>query len=248
MHNKNQPEPQPPVFGGTSTLGNPRRVTDAQVAAILAWHAEYLVRKQNLRELGTLRELVRDLQTTKGTASKVIRIKGAFKQPSPERRAEVQRAMQARLAELRGTWRAPRAARRRVTILSEAQLAKVRKWAAARQAVVDANRALPTAVAVERHLRIPRQTLPRILARITRVPPTPAAFGNSRRVRRFGRVDTQSLLAWKSIRDRREQQEARVPSPEAFAARLGVTIGRLVQSLRYLDLPIPRRSKSHLRW
>lgn len=60
-----------------STVGRPRKVTDAQVAAVLGWHAS---RK-------TLKQLARELELSCTTVQWIIQYKGQYKQPSPELRA-----------------------------------------------------------------------------------------------------------------------------------------------------------------
>ncbi|HEX2493073.1 MAG TPA: hypothetical protein VHK24_04800 [Steroidobacter sp.] len=59
-----------------STKGRPRRVTDAQVTAILEWH----------RTHKNLNQLARELGLPVSTVGEVIRRQGHYKQPSPELR------------------------------------------------------------------------------------------------------------------------------------------------------------------
>ena len=61
-----------------STLGRPRRVTDAQIADILAWHAQRMTATAKAAQLGiSLRVLYHVIRTAGKT----------YKQPSPEHRA-----------------------------------------------------------------------------------------------------------------------------------------------------------------
>jgi IS30 family transposase len=75
-----------------STLGRPRRVTDAMIAEILRWYATHCTAKQKARELG--------IGTS--TVHQVIRSGGThFKQPSPEHRHTAIESMNRRRTELR---------------------------------------------------------------------------------------------------------------------------------------------------
>ena len=57
-------------------IGRPRKVTDKQVAAILAW-------KENQK---SLKELAVELGLKVSTVKYVLAVDGQFKQPSPEKR------------------------------------------------------------------------------------------------------------------------------------------------------------------
>lgn len=70
----------------SSTVGRPRTVTDAQVAAILTWHG---ARK-------SLRQFAQELGLPKTTVEYVISRGGQYKQPSPELRRAVVDARRAR--------------------------------------------------------------------------------------------------------------------------------------------------------
>ena len=71
-----------------STVGRPRQVTDAQVEAIMHW---YYSRKR-------ISQLARELGLSVKTVEYVIRIRGQYKQPSPEKR---QAALEDRRGQLR---------------------------------------------------------------------------------------------------------------------------------------------------
>lgn len=67
-----------------STIGRPRRLTDAQVAIILAWHQEILVLKALRARVKTQRQLAQELGVAPSTVAHVIAFRGQFKQASPE--------------------------------------------------------------------------------------------------------------------------------------------------------------------
>ena len=67
-----------------STIGRPRRLTDAQVAIILAWHDEILVLKALRATVKTQRQLAQELGVAPSTVAHVIARRGQFKQASPE--------------------------------------------------------------------------------------------------------------------------------------------------------------------
>jgi hypothetical protein len=73
-----------------STVGRPRAVTDAQVAAILEWH----------RGRKTLKQVARELNLSPSTVRNVIQRNGEYKQPSPELRAIALARRRRRLVEL----------------------------------------------------------------------------------------------------------------------------------------------------
>jgi len=70
-----------------STMGRPRRLTDAQVAMILAWHEEILALKALRSRIKTQRQLARELGVSASTIAHVIACRGEFKQVAPENRA-----------------------------------------------------------------------------------------------------------------------------------------------------------------
>jgi hypothetical protein len=61
-----------------STLGRPRKITDAQVAEILAWYDQPRTIEQKAKAMGL----------NPATVGWVIQTRGAYKQPSPELRTE----------------------------------------------------------------------------------------------------------------------------------------------------------------
>ena len=69
-----------------STVGRPRKVTDEQIAAILAWHDAVLAWRAQRRMLKTLSQLSQELRLSRATISRVINHRGEFKQASPEKR------------------------------------------------------------------------------------------------------------------------------------------------------------------
>jgi IS30 family transposase len=73
-----------------STVGQPRRLTDAQVAEILAWH----------RSRKTLKQIAREYRVSTATVSNVIHRNGQYKQPSPELRPIAVRRRRTRIKEL----------------------------------------------------------------------------------------------------------------------------------------------------
>lgn len=78
-----------------STKGRPRQVTDAQVAAILAWH----------RSRKTLKQVARELGMPPSTVEYVIRRGGEYKQASPELRQVNLRAQRHKMKRLEaGGW------------------------------------------------------------------------------------------------------------------------------------------------
>ena len=60
----------------SSTVGRPRLLTDAQIAAILEWH----------RNRKSLKQVARENNVTVNTIQRVIRTQGRYKQCSPELR------------------------------------------------------------------------------------------------------------------------------------------------------------------
>jgi hypothetical protein len=69
-----------------STIGRPRRLTDQQIAAILAWHEQIRAWRVLRKAFKTQRQLARELGVSPATISYVIARRGEFKQPSPDRR------------------------------------------------------------------------------------------------------------------------------------------------------------------
>jgi hypothetical protein len=78
-----------------STQGRPRSVTDAQIAAILAWHTTKRTNRQKAAELGISLEVL----------AYVIRTQGqGYKQPSPEGRNTNLNAHRSHVADLRARY------------------------------------------------------------------------------------------------------------------------------------------------
>ena len=73
-----------------STLGRPRALTDAQVAAILEWH----------KNRKSMKQLARELHVSTTTIQSAIRCRGEYKQASPELRREVLAIRRQRVEEL----------------------------------------------------------------------------------------------------------------------------------------------------
>jgi len=71
-----------------STVGRPRRTSDAQVEFILTWYAEYTAWKARRPAIRSMGDLAHILGVSTGAISSVIRRRGVYKQPSPEHRAE----------------------------------------------------------------------------------------------------------------------------------------------------------------
>jgi len=98
---------------GRSTVGRPRRVTDAQVEQILAWRAAILELKAKRSSIKTIRQLARELGVSTAAINDVIRARGEYKQASPENRNRVLRERRAFLRRERrrldseGAWRRP---------------------------------------------------------------------------------------------------------------------------------------------
>lgn len=74
-----------------STRGQPRRVTDAQIAEIVAWR----------RTHETLAQVAARLGLSRSTAARIAQTGGThYKQPSPEKRAAAQAAARAHRSKL----------------------------------------------------------------------------------------------------------------------------------------------------
>ena len=74
------------TFTRTSTMGRPRRLSDADVARILTWHKARCVWLAAGTSLQSRRALAAELGVSPSTISHVIACRGCYKQPSPERR------------------------------------------------------------------------------------------------------------------------------------------------------------------
>jgi transposase len=69
-----------------SSVGRPRRLTDEQVAKILAWHEEICAWKAKGAHLKSLRQFARDLGVSPSTVLQVIHSRGSYKKSSPDLR------------------------------------------------------------------------------------------------------------------------------------------------------------------
>jgi len=83
-----------------STNGRPRRATDAQIEAVLAWHANYLAWLAQRPEIPTKEALAKHLNLHPSLVHRIILRKGEFKQVSPEDRVAEEARRRARLREL----------------------------------------------------------------------------------------------------------------------------------------------------
>ena len=66
-----------------STIGRPRRLTDEQVARILAWHEKILALKALRASLKTQKQIADELNVAPATIARVIACRGQYKKPSP---------------------------------------------------------------------------------------------------------------------------------------------------------------------
>jgi hypothetical protein len=66
-----------------STIGRPRRLTDEQVASILAWHQQILALKALRAALKTQKQMAAELGVAPATIARVIECRGQYKKPSP---------------------------------------------------------------------------------------------------------------------------------------------------------------------
>ena len=74
-----------------STVGRPRVLTDEQVVLILQWREQW-------KAVKTFRQLAKDLGVATSTVYDVIRRRGEFKQPPPDRREAELRARRERIS------------------------------------------------------------------------------------------------------------------------------------------------------
>ena len=79
-------EPSPETHPSTS--GRPRRLTDQQVAWVLAEYSRYLAWRAQRTTVRSQRQLARELGVSQGTVSLAIRWRGQYKQISPELRSK----------------------------------------------------------------------------------------------------------------------------------------------------------------
>ena len=71
-----------------STVGRPRRLTDQQVAWVLAEYSRYLEWRALRTTVRSQRQLAKELGVSQGTVGLAIRWRGQYKQRSPELRSE----------------------------------------------------------------------------------------------------------------------------------------------------------------
>lgn len=71
-----------------STIGRPRRLTDQQVAWVLAEYSRYLAWKAERTTVRSQRQLAKELGVSQGTVSLAIRWRGQYKQLSPDMRSK----------------------------------------------------------------------------------------------------------------------------------------------------------------
>jgi len=79
-------EPSPETH--QSTIGRPRRLTDQQVAWVLAEYSRYLEWRTLRATVKSQRQLARELGVSQGTVSLAIRWRGQYKQSSPDLRSK----------------------------------------------------------------------------------------------------------------------------------------------------------------
>ena len=66
-----------------STIGRPRTLTEAQVAAILAWHDAMSAWMATRASIKTIRQVAKEMGVTHGAITYVIRRRGQMKKASP---------------------------------------------------------------------------------------------------------------------------------------------------------------------
>jgi DNA invertase Pin-like site-specific DNA recombinase len=70
-----------------STMGRPRRATDAQVEFILKWAADYMAWLAKRPKIGSRQELAKHLGLSRTTVQRIIAESGHYKQITPEQHA-----------------------------------------------------------------------------------------------------------------------------------------------------------------
>jgi hypothetical protein len=65
-----------------SSIGRPRKLTDADVRRVLRWHARYLVWQSMRATIRTQAQLARELGVSPSAIRYVIRCGGRYKKPS----------------------------------------------------------------------------------------------------------------------------------------------------------------------
>jgi len=89
-------EPSPETH--QSTIGRPRRLTDQQVAWVLAEYSRYLAWRALRKTLKSQRQLAREFGVSQGTISRAVRLHGTYKQVSPEQRPAIRPRRRRRIA------------------------------------------------------------------------------------------------------------------------------------------------------
>lgn len=79
---------EPSFEAHPSTSGRPRRLTDQQVAWVLAEYSRYLAWRAERTTVRSQRQLAKELGVSQGTVSLAIRWRGQYKQISPELRSK----------------------------------------------------------------------------------------------------------------------------------------------------------------
>jgi hypothetical protein len=69
-----------------STVGRPRTLTDQQIRMILEEYAKYIAWRARRRCVMSQRDLARAMGVSPATVSYAVRLRGKYKQPSPDRR------------------------------------------------------------------------------------------------------------------------------------------------------------------
>jgi DNA-binding transcriptional regulator YhcF (GntR family) len=210
-----------------STVGRPRRVTDAQIRIILAWRAELAELKAARKAVKTIRQLARELQLSTATISDVIRKHGLFKQPSPELR-------EATLRHRRATLRVSDGPQQRTLTLSDAQFSAIVRWWGEKQALSRKKQSIPSKAQMARELGVARGTLDRLLAQASRHSPS-GVVRVGRRRSRLARQYAQRLREWQRSQELIQLQRSRIPEARAFAAHLGVSLAMLRRALTELS-------------
>ena len=79
---------EPSAGAQPSTSGRPRKLTDQQVAWVLAEYSRYLAWRAERTTVRSQRQLAKELGVSQGTVSFAIRWRGQYKQLSPELRSK----------------------------------------------------------------------------------------------------------------------------------------------------------------
>lgn len=90
---------EPQGVAHPSTSGRPRKLTDQQVAWVLAEYSRYLAWRALRTTVRSQRQLAKELGVSQGTVGLAIRWRGQYKQVSPELRMKRRSARRAAPAE-----------------------------------------------------------------------------------------------------------------------------------------------------